>query len=43
MEKQLNKADEKGDDCNILVDRKEFLDSVFTSAQFLADYFLVRN
>lgn len=31
------------DNFNILVNRKDFLDSVFTSAQFLTDYFLIRH
>lgn len=31
------------DNFTVLVNRKDFLDSVFTSAQFLTDYFLIRH
>ncbi len=42
MKDGLNK-DKKSDDVEKLVSRKEFLDSVFVSAQFLTDYFLLKN
>ena len=35
--------DKKGDELSKLVSRKQFLDSVFVSAQFLTDYFLMKN
>jgi hypothetical protein len=38
----LNKGKEGGDPASTLVSRKEFLDSVFVSAQFLTDYFILK-
>jgi hypothetical protein len=42
MDAALEK-DQASDDFGVLVNRKDFLDSVFTSAQFLTDYFLIRH
>jgi hypothetical protein len=38
----LNKG-KQSEDVGKLVSRKQFLDSVFTSTQFLTDYFLVKG